>query len=158
VTVNQNPNGTTYAEFTVTLQGEITQPVTVDYSTQNNTAIAGKDFLLQTGKLTFTSSQTSQTLRVQLLNPRRGDVDNDGDVDNQDLNLVNAARNTKANPPKLVRKSFFLDLSNPQKATLADNQGVGLIELQELDPRDLDGDGQITILDARILVTILRGN
>jgi hypothetical protein len=51
-----------------------------------------------------------------------GDIDLDGDVDRDDLNIILAARNTPADGPD--------------------------------DPRDLDGDGMITALDARKLVTM----
>ena len=48
-----------------------------------------------------------------------GDLDGDGDVDRNDMNLILAARNTPASGPD--------------------------------DPRDLNGDGMITLLDARTL-------
>lgn len=48
-----------------------------------------------------------------------GDLDTDGDVDRNDMNILLAARNQAATPPQ--------------------------------DPRDLDGDGIITVLDARKL-------
>ena len=51
-----------------------------------------------------------------------GDLDHDGDVDRDDLNIILAARNTPAAGPD--------------------------------DPRDLDGDGMITALDARKLVIL----
>jgi hypothetical protein len=53
--------------------------------------------------------------------PRDGDVDGDGDVDLNDINLINAARNQPASGPA--------------------------------DPRDLNRDGRINGLDARIAVT-----
>jgi len=53
--------------------------------------------------------------------PVAGDVDGDGDVDLNDVNLINAARNQPASGPN--------------------------------DPRDLNKDGRIDALDARIAVT-----
>ncbi len=55
--------------------------------------------------------------------PKRGDVNNDGFLNQADLNLVLAARNIPASGPN--------------------------------DPRDLDHDGKITVLDARILVNLI---
>jgi len=51
-----------------------------------------------------------------------GDLDNDGDVDRNDMNIILSSRNSLANGPD--------------------------------DPRDLDGDGRITGLDARKLVPL----
>jgi hypothetical protein len=51
-----------------------------------------------------------------------GDLDRDGDVDQNDMAIILAARNTSASGPD--------------------------------DPRDLDHDGKITVLDARILATL----
>lgn len=58
----------------------------------------------------------------ELPGPIRGDLDQDGDVDRNDLVVILAARNKPASGPN--------------------------------DPRDLDKDGRITVLDARILVTL----
>jgi hypothetical protein len=60
----------------------------------------------------------SVTIRVPLL----GDIDLDGDVDTDDLNLLMAGRNTAATDAN--------------------------------DLRDLDGDGMITLLDARKLTLL----
>lgn len=57
-----------------------------------------------------------------LATSQQGDLDGDDDVDQNDLDMLLAAKNTPA------------------------------AELN--DPRDLDGDGQITALDARRLVTL----
>lgn len=61
------------------------------------------------------------TLRKRVTQPN-GDLDRDGDVDRDDLNIILAARNTPASGPD--------------------------------DPRDLDGDGMITMLDTRKLVLL----
>jgi hypothetical protein len=65
------------------------------------------------------SATATVTVTVNPVNDDRlvGDVDGDGDVDRDDINLISAARNTPATGPD--------------------------------DPRDLDGDGMITGLDAR---------
>jgi hypothetical protein len=73
--------------------------------------------------------------------------------DNQlnDMNLLLAARNK---PAQATSNSFFLNLSDAIGATILDSQGTGL--LLGKDPRDLDGDGIITVLDARKLAILMR--
>ncbi len=67
---------------------------------------------------------TTKRLETRIVEeqPIPGDIDNDGDVDRDDLNIILAARNTAASGPD--------------------------------DPRDLDGDGMITALDARKLTLL----
>ncbi|MEM7251784.1 MAG: PASTA domain-containing protein, partial [Pseudomonadota bacterium] len=65
---------------------------------------------------------TDDEVFVITVTPLRGDVDFDGDVDRDDVNLILAARNEPASGSD--------------------------------DPRDLDGDGVITVLDARIDITL----
>uniref|UniRef100_UPI0039C683D1 Calx-beta domain-containing protein n=1 Tax=Nodularia chucula TaxID=3093667 RepID=UPI0039C683D1 len=55
------------ATFTVTLEGDNTQPVTVNYSTSNNTAIAGLDYEFTSGILTFNPGDKTKTITVQTL-------------------------------------------------------------------------------------------
>ncbi|MBD2413823.1 hypothetical protein FACHB389_24300 [Nostoc calcicola FACHB-389] len=90
-----NPN----AVFTVTLSAASSQPITVQYTTVNGTAIAGNDFIATTNTLTFAANQTSQTINVALLN--------------DNLNEAN--------------ESFSLNLSNPTNATLGDGQAIATI-------------------------------
>jgi len=78
---------------------------------------------LATGRINGEQFERSAFTSIEIKAPAiPGDLDNDGDVDRDDLNIILAARNTPASGPD--------------------------------DPRDLDGDGMITALDARKLVTL----
>ena len=86
------------------------QAVTVHYATADGTATAGSDYQAASGTLTFAAGQTSQTITV----------------------LVNGDR--LAEPTE----TFFVNLSDPTNAFIADGQGVGTI---------LDDEPRISIND-----------
>jgi hypothetical protein len=92
-------SGTTAYAFTVTLSPASAGTVTVNYATANGTAAAGSDYTATKGALTFTASQTSQTVTVNVT----------GDT------------NLEAN------ETFFVNLSSASGATLFDAQGRGTI-------------------------------
>lgn len=77
--------------FTINLSNAFDQPVTVDYQTQDGTALAGTDYLAKQGNLTFAAGQTSLTVSVSVI----GDSLAEGN------------------------ETFTLALSNPTNATLA---------------------------------------
>jgi len=56
------------AMIRVTLAGEFTNVVTVDYATSDGTAAAGQDYVATNGTLTFAPGQGSQTFSVPILN------------------------------------------------------------------------------------------
>ncbi len=56
------------ATITVSLNVPVTQTVTVDYATADDSAIAGQDYLTATGTLIFNVGQTSQVFTVAILN------------------------------------------------------------------------------------------
>jgi hypothetical protein len=91
--------GTADALFTVTLSNPYDQQVAVSYATADGTALATTDYVATSGTLIFAAGQTSQTITVLL---RRDDL------------------------PELTER-FFVNLSAPVNATLADAQGVGTI-------------------------------
>ena len=99
VTVTEGNTGTRAATFTVTLSAASTQTVTVAYATGNGTATAGSDYQAASGTLTFAPGETSKTITV----------------------LVNGDRLGEPN------ETFFVNLSSPTNATIADGQGVGTI-------------------------------
>jgi large repetitive protein len=85
--------------FTVSLSAPSAQAITVQFATAPETATAGSDYATQTGTLTIPASQTSATLAVPIL-PDSVDESNE---------------------------TFFVNLSNPTNATIADSQGQGTI-------------------------------
>ena len=112
------------------------------------------DYSPQTGSLTFAPGQTTQEIQIQLKQPKRGDIDGDGDIDRDDVNLLLEARNTPANPPQTNNQFFSLKLKNISGANFQDDLGLGTLIGTISDPRDVDGDGRITVLDARQLVNL----
>ena len=99
MTSTEGNTGTRPFAFTVTLSAAYDVPVTVDYATANGTATAGSDYQAASGTLTFAPGETSKTITV----------------------LVNGDRLAEPN------ETFFVNLSSPTNATIADGQGVGTI-------------------------------
>ena len=89
VSVTEGDAGATVATLTVSLSGASGKTVTVDYATLAGTAEAGSDFTAESGTLTFTPGQTSQTVSIDVL----GDtVDESDEALSVELsNAVNAA-------------------------------------------------------------------
>ena len=99
VTVTEGNAGTTVATFTVGLSAISGQDVSVAYATANDSAVAPADYAAASGTLDFPAGDTSKTVTV----------------------LVNGDVLDEAN------ESFFLDLTGPSHATLADGHAVGTI-------------------------------
>ncbi len=110
VTVTEGNTGTRAASFTVTLSTAYSQPVSVAYATANGTAAAGSDYQSASGTLTFAPGEMSKTITI----------------------LVNGDRLAEPN------ETFFINLSSPTNATIADGQAVGTIVDDE--PRISIGD------------------
>jgi hypothetical protein len=104
-------SGTTDFVFQVTLSAPINQQVTVAYATSNGSAtLADMDYVQKSGTVTFAPNDTSETITIQV----RGD--------------------TKVEP----NETFFVRLTSPAGATLADDEGKASI-LND------DGDRQATV-------------
>jgi hypothetical protein len=106
-------DGTTNAVVMVSLSEASNRPVSVAYSTADGSALAGSDYLPVSGRLNFTKGQTSKTILI----PVMGDTDAEPD------------------------EYFFVNLSSPKKATIADGQAMVTID---------DGDPTIGIQDMSI--------
>jgi hypothetical protein len=76
--VAEGNDGTTTAAVVVSLWPSPRggQAVTVNYSTQNGTAVAGTDYRATSGKLTFARGETSKTIAVTLIGDRVAGADN----------------------------------------------------------------------------------
>ena len=55
------------AVFTISINPSPTNIVTVGYATADNTALAGQDYISESGNLTFTPGQTTQVVTVPVL-------------------------------------------------------------------------------------------
>jgi len=89
----------TTALFNITLSHTSNDTVTVDYSTLDNTAQAGTDYVAQSDTVSFEPGQTHQTVGITVL----GDLNTEGN------------------------ETFEVILSNPQNGAIGDAQGIGTI-------------------------------
>ena len=99
VTVTEGNSGTVNAVFTVTLSAVSAKTVTVDYATQNNTALSGSDYTSASGTLTFSAETTTRTITVTV----------NGDVSDE------------------VDETYYVNLSGESNATISDARGIGTI-------------------------------
>ncbi len=97
--VVEGNTGTTAAVFTVTLSAPSTDTVTVMFQTADGTALAGSDYTAAGGMLTFAPGTTTQTATVSVT----------GDTTSED------------------NETFFVRLTSPTNATIADSEAVGTI-------------------------------
>jgi uncharacterized repeat protein (TIGR01451 family) len=99
VTVTEGNTGTVNAVFTVSLSTAAGLPVTVNYASANNTAVAPSDYISASGTLTFTPGVTTRTITFT--------------VQGDSLAEIN--------------ETFLVNLTNPTNATISAGQGVGTI-------------------------------
>ncbi len=101
VSVGESNSGTATATFTVTRSGSPAEPVTVNLATTNGTAAAPGDYVaISSSSLIFAELETTKTVSVAV----KGDDTVEGD------------------------ETFFVNLSLPVGAAIADTQGVGTIK------------------------------
>jgi hypothetical protein len=67
INVTEGNSGTNSAVFTVKLSAASPQTVTVEYATEDDSAIAGSDYLRAAGKLTFPPGVTNLNVTVRVL-------------------------------------------------------------------------------------------
>ena len=104
VTLTEGDSGTTTFNFTVTLSNPSSQTITVAYQTSNVDAVAGTDYVIKNGSITFNSGETTQPLSV----------------------IVNGDTSVEDN------ETFKVNLSTPVNATIADGDGIGTINNDDI--------------------------
>ncbi len=100
VAVTELVSGARMAEFVISLDKPADDEVTVDYATANGTALAGSDYVAASGTLRIPLGETSAKISIPVLADGVAETD----------------------------ETFFLNVSNPSGAVLADAQGEGTIE------------------------------
>jgi subtilisin family serine protease len=108
VTLSEGNSGTTISfNFTVSLSPAASQNVTVNFATASGTATAGSDYVaIPVAPLTFSAGETTKTVTVQV----------NGDADFE------------------PNETFFVNLSNATNAYIADSQGLGTINNDDVAP------------------------
>ncbi len=99
IAVIEGDAGTTSAVFTVSLSNPVGDEVTVNYATAAGTATAGSDYQPASGTLVFAPGETTKTVTAPIV----GDTLDEAD------------------------ETFFLNLTSPANATLADGQALATI-------------------------------
>src|SRR6185436_16289626 len=99
VELAEGNSGTTPFVFTVSLSAPSTGTVTVAYSTRDDSALAGSDYVATSGTLTFAPGEVTKQITV-LVN---------GDTVAEDVEV------------------FFVDLTSASGATIGDGEGLGRI-------------------------------
>jgi hypothetical protein len=99
MTVTEGNSGTSLGNFTVKLSVAPVQTVTVNYATADGTASDGSDYVAGSGTLTFNPGQMSKTITVSVNGDRLAEPD----------------------------EHFFVNLTSPSGAVIADGQGGGTI-------------------------------
>jgi len=109
VSINEG-NSATVASFTVSLSAATSQTVTVNFATANGTAAAGSDYTAVSGSLSFAPGETVKTIAI----PVAGDLQVEAD------------------------ETFYVNLSGPINAVIADNQATGTLRNDDVQPQPTD--------------------
>src|SRR5438874_1784253 len=75
ITVIQGDKGQTPAEIMVCLSHVASEPVTVEFSTENGTAIAGADYVATSGSIKFEPGEIAKWITVSIIGEVAADPD-----------------------------------------------------------------------------------
>jgi Calx-beta domain-containing protein/WD40 repeat protein len=116
----EGDSGQTALRFTVSLAAAQSAPVSVDFSTEDDTATAPGDYTAGSGTVTFAPGETVKTITVQV----NGDIEKEGD------------------------ETFTVNLTNAGNARIVDPQAIGTI--LDDDQPVIQPPAQITINDTSL--------
>ncbi len=109
---NEGNQGSSLLTFTVTLDGTLPLPVTVDYATVDYSASAGEDYVATSGTLTFDpGTSLTRTISVEILGDTNVELD----------------------------EEFIVQLSNPNNAGLTTTEARGKIKQDDIEIKVADG-------------------
>ena len=104
--IQEGNSGTSLITFNVTLSQSTGAATTVDWRTRDGTAVAGSDYMADSGTANISAGQTTTTISVRVI----------GDIRNED------------------NKTFYIDLSNPTPSNIEIGQGEGAATILDNDP------------------------
>jgi hypothetical protein len=126
VTVIEGDSLTKDAVFDVSAFGVTDRVITLNYTTLDNTAIAGIDYLARGGNLTFPSGASLARITVPVIGDKRNEAD----------------------------ETFQVLLSGVQNARIVDNLGIGTIRDNDPLPNFYVNDVQLTTTAAGVLAAV----
>ena len=129
VTVTEGDAKTVDAVFTVSLSAVSRLDVSVDFATTAGSATAGLDFTSAAGTITIPAGSLSARIAVEVVGDRRVEPD----------------------------ETFFVDLTSPSNATLADTSGLGTI-LDDDDDIDLQIEKECELRGSTVTCTLTASN
>ncbi|WP_420630459.1 Calx-beta domain-containing protein [Candidatus Leptofilum sp.] len=136
VTVTEGDSGTVTAVFTATLSAISAKTIMVDWATMDGTAVAGADYVADSGTLTFTPGDDEETVSITV----NGDTTDEFD------------------------ETFTVELSNESNVTLTDTSAEATITDDDLPPelsiQDVsvtEGDSGTTIANFVVNLTAASG-
>jgi hypothetical protein len=128
VSLTEGDSGETDFTFTISIAEVSESDVTVDFATADDSAVDPGDYTALSGTATIAAGATSTTVTVKVQGDTTEEVD----------------------------ETFFVNLSNPVNATIADNQGLGTIENDDAalptTNLDVDDNGEAGALTDGVLI------
>ncbi len=144
------PGATAEAVFTLSLAAPAVFDVSVNYGTADGSAVAGTDYVSQTGTVTFPAGTTSQSITIPIKGSQMQTTHRDFLIHlsnplsavlakPQAVARINALDSDGDGVPDFWETAHGLDGADPTDA-VSDNDGDGMTNLQEFragtDPRD----------------------